>query len=80
LVDGPLATNSFFGSLLSECLSRPVYLSAGDTGNTRAACFLAGFTESPASPIKPAEPIALKELSAYRERWRREVLRHKTAG
>lgn len=75
LVDGPLATNPFFGSLLSECLSRPVYLSAGDSGNTRAACFLAGYADLPAAPMKAAEQIALKELSAYRELWRREVLR-----
>jgi sugar (pentulose or hexulose) kinase len=75
LVDGPLATNPFFGSILSECLSRSVHLSAGDSGNTRAACFLAGFADSPAAPTKAAAPIDLKDLSAYRELWRREVLR-----
>jgi len=75
LVDGPLATNPFFGPILSECLSRPVHLSAGDSGNTRAACFLAGFADSPAAPTNAAEPIGLKELSAYRELWRREVMR-----
>ena len=75
LVDGPLATNPFFGSVLSVCLSRPVHLSAGDSGNTRAACFLAGFADSPAATMKAAEPIALKELSAYREHWRRAVMR-----
>jgi hypothetical protein len=75
LVDGPLATNPFFGSVLSECLSRPVHLSAGESGNTRAACFLAGFADSPAAPMKAAEPIALKELSSYREHWRRAVTR-----
>jgi sugar (pentulose or hexulose) kinase len=75
LVDGPLATNPFFGSLLSECLSRPVYLSSGESGNTRAACFLGGFADSPAAPATAAPPIAMKELSAYRELWRREVAR-----
>jgi L-fuculokinase len=75
LVDGPLATNQFFGSLLSECLSRPVHLSAADSGNTRAACFLAGFSDSPAAPTKTATPLDLKELHAYRELWRREVMR-----
>jgi sugar (pentulose or hexulose) kinase len=73
LVDGPLATNPFFGSLLSECLSRPVHLSAGDSGNTRAACFLAGFSDSPVAPTKAASSIHLKELGAYRELWRRAV-------
>jgi hypothetical protein len=75
LVDGPLATNPFFGSLLSECLSRPVHLSEGDTGNTRAACFLAGFTDSPAAPTKVATPMDLKELRVYRDHWRREAMR-----
>lgn len=75
LVDGPLATNPFFGSILSECLSRPVHLSAGDSGNTRAACFLAGFADSPAAPTKAPAPLAVRELSAYRDHWRREVLR-----
>ena len=75
LVDGPLATNPFFGSILSECLSRPVGLSTGESGNTRAACFLAGCANSPAAPTKAAAPLALDELGAYRELWRREVMR-----
>lgn len=75
LVDGPLATNPFFGSVLSACLSRPVHLSTSDSGNTRAACFLAGFADSPAAPMKVAEPLQLKELDIYRESWRREVMR-----
>jgi sugar (pentulose or hexulose) kinase len=73
LVDGPLATNPFFGSILSDCLSRPVYLSAGDTGNTRAACFLAGFADAPVAPTHAAEAIHIKELRMYRDHWRREV-------
>lgn len=75
LVDGPLATNPFFGSILSACLSRPVHLSSGDSGNTRAACFLAGFSESPAAPTRAAAPLDLNELGAYRELWRRETMR-----
>lgn len=75
LVDGPLATNAFFGSILSDCVSRPVYLSAGDTGNTRAACFLAGFADAPVAPTHAAEAIHLKELRAYRDQWRREATR-----
>ncbi|MET0533619.1 MAG: FGGY family carbohydrate kinase [Steroidobacter sp.] len=75
LVDGPLATNPFFGSLLATFLSRPVHLSAGDSGNTRAACFLAGFIDSPTAPMKEAAPISLRELNTYRESWRREAMR-----
>ena len=72
LVDGPLATNPFFGSILTECLTRPVHLSA-DAGNTRAACFLAGFPDTPAAPLKAATQIAFKGLADYRESWRREI-------
>lgn len=75
LVDGPLATNPFFGSILSACLSRPVHLSAGDAGNTRAACFLAGCSDSPAAPTRAAAPLDLEQLGAYRTLWRREVMR-----
>lgn len=73
LVDGPLATNPFFGSILAECLARPVHLSAGDAGNTRAACFLAGFANSPAAPVTAATQVAFKGLAGYRESWRREI-------
>ena len=75
LVDGPLSTNPLYGSILSACLSRIVCSSTGESGNTRAACFLAGFADSPAAPTKTAAPIDLKELTAYRDLWRKEVMR-----
>jgi L-fuculokinase len=75
LVDGPLATNPFFGSLLSACVARPVYLSAGDAGNTRAACFLAGFADASAASMNAAAPGTFEGLREYRELWRRQLVR-----
>lgn len=71
LIDGPLATNPLFGSLLAGCLpGRAVWLSPGDGGNIRAACYLAGFHEAPSETMTAAPPLALKSLSAYRDAWR----------
>jgi sugar (pentulose or hexulose) kinase len=76
LIDGPLATNPLFGSVLAGCLSeRAVWLSPGDGGNTRAACYLAGFRDAPAEPMVAPTPLVLKSLPAYREAWRELVMR-----
>lgn len=76
LIDGPLATNSLFGSVLACCLpGRSVWLSPGDGGNTRAACYLAGFHDAPAEPMTAAGPLVLKSLPAYRDAWRDLVTR-----
>jgi len=71
LIDGPLATNAFFGSLLASCLpAQHVFLSTGDGGNARAACYLGGFTQTPTQPLQAANGLELKEFRAYREVWR----------
>lgn len=76
LIDGPLATNPLFGSVLAACMpTRSVWLSPGDGGNTRAACYLAGFQDFPSQAMKPAPPLTLKALSEYRHAWRGLVLR-----
>lgn len=76
LIDGPLATNPFFGSLLASWLpTQRVLLSAGDGGNTKAACYLGGFTDAPSQSLKAVDPLTNKYLHAYREAWRRQVLR-----
>jgi sugar (pentulose or hexulose) kinase len=76
LIDGPLATNPFFGSILASYLpSHPMLLSTGDGGNTRAACYLGGFPDAPTQPMQAAGALGMKSLSAYREAWRKEVLR-----
>jgi len=70
LIDGPLATNPLFGSVLAACLpTRSVWLSAGDGGNARAACYLAGFPDAPSQSMTTAAPLAMKSLSAYRNAW-----------
>lgn len=71
LIDGPLASNPLFGSILAALLAeRSVALSAGDGGNTRAACYLAGFHSAPASRMTRAAAANLKSLPAYRRAWR----------
>jgi sugar (pentulose or hexulose) kinase len=75
LIDGPLATNPLFGSILGELMpTRSVQLSRGDGGNTRAACYLAGFHDAPAPPMTQPPALSLKSLPAYREAWRKLVL------
>ena len=76
LIDGPLATNPLFGSVLAACLpSRSVWLSPGDGGNMRAACYLAGFPDAPTQPMTAPSAVALKALSSYREAWRELITR-----
>jgi sugar (pentulose or hexulose) kinase len=76
LIDGPLATNTLFGSVLASCLpGRSVWLSGGDGGNTRAACYLAGFQDAPATPMSAATPLTPQSLLAYRDAWRSFVSR-----
>ena len=76
LIDGPLATSALFGSVLAACLpGRSVWLSPGDGGNTRAACYLAGFHDAPSEPMTAAPPLVLKSLPAYRDAWRDSVMR-----
>jgi len=75
LIDGPLATNPLFGSILGALLpSRSVELSAGDGGNTHAACYLAGFHDAPSQLMTPATALTLTSLPAYREAWRKRAL------
>lgn len=75
LIDGPLATNPLFGSVLGALLpTRSVALSSGDGGNTRAACYLAGFDDAQAPAMTPAAAMTLKSLPAYREAWRKRAL------
>jgi sugar (pentulose or hexulose) kinase len=74
-IDGPLATNPLFGSILGALLpERSVELSTGNGGNTRAACYLAGFHDAPSPAMTPATPVILKSLPAYREAWRKQLL------
>ena len=76
LIDGPLATNPLFGSVLAACLpARSVWLSPGDGGNTRAACYLAGFPDAPTQPMTAAAPAAMNALPSYRNVWRALIAR-----
>jgi L-fuculokinase len=76
LVDGPLATNPLFASLLAAFLAgRSVRLNPGAAGNRRVACHLGGVQVSRVESMTLAEPLALASLPAYRRAWRERVLR-----
>ncbi|HEY0943499.1 MAG TPA: hypothetical protein VGE08_25670 [Steroidobacter sp.] len=71
LIDGPLATNPLFGSVLATCLpDRAVLLSSGTSGNARAACYLAGFQDASSESVAATTPVTIKSLPAYRDAWR----------
>ncbi|HEY5810893.1 MAG TPA: hypothetical protein VIT67_23180, partial [Povalibacter sp.] len=74
LVDGPLASNPLFASLLATWRPRArVFANSGAGGVcSRAATYLAGFGAAPAiSTI--AAPLRIDGLDAYRETWRRQL-------
>jgi sugar (pentulose or hexulose) kinase len=69
LIDGPLASNPLFGSLLAAFTGSIVELQAGEVGGARAALFLAGKNVG-RIPVKRAEAIEIPELLAYHASWR----------
>jgi L-fuculokinase len=69
LIDGPLASNPLFGSLLAALTGSIVELQAGEVGGARAALFLAGKNVR-RIPVKRAEAIEMPELPAYHASWR----------
>jgi L-fuculokinase len=73
LIDGPLAGNPLFGSLLATFTGSVVELQAGEVGGARAALFLAG---QPVGriPVHRADVIHLPEALAYHTLWREQVL------
>lgn len=74
IVEGPLAANPLFGSLLATLISsQPVYLSI-DGGHALAACYLAGFTNAPAPTLKAVSPVSIEQLREYRRSWRDAVM------
>ena len=72
LIDGPLASNPLFGSLLALLTGSIVELQAGEVGGARAALFLAGENVG-RIPVKRAEAIELPELRAYHASWRAQL-------
>jgi L-fuculokinase len=69
LIDGPLASNPLFGSLLATLTGSIVELQAGEVGGARAALFLAGKSVG-RIPVRRAEALDVPELRAYHASWR----------
>lgn len=74
LVDGPLASNPLFASLLATWRPRArVFVNSGAGGVcARAATWLAGFGTAPA-PSTIATAFKVDGLDAYRDAWRRQL-------
>jgi L-fuculokinase len=74
LIDGPLAVNPLYGSLLATwSAGRRVFAAGASGGYASAVCFLAGFPDVPAPPAKRLHPLELAALREYRAAWRESL-------
>ncbi|MBC8027013.1 MAG: L-fuculose kinase [Steroidobacteraceae bacterium] len=74
-VDGPLARNPLFASLLAACVPAGSVRSFTQGGGTRVATYLAGFPAS-ATPIAEPQtvvPLRLPGLLDYQAKWRHRL-------
>ncbi len=63
LIDGPLAVNPVYGSLLATWRPEKRVFAAGATGGYAAAvCYLAGFPDVPAGPLTRVHALELPAL------------------
>lgn len=69
LIDGPLANNALFGSVLAALTGASVQLQLGEVGGARAALFLAG-QQVGTVPLRSANAVELPELDDYYATWR----------
>lgn len=73
LIDGPLAENLLFGSLLTTLTSARVRLQTGEVGSARAALFLAGRDVGKIA-LRSVEAIAMSGLDEYYAEWRQRAI------
>lgn len=73
LIDGPLAANSVFGSVLAALTGRTVRRNFGEAGGARVALHLAGFKVK-SEILSVARAAHMPELPAYEALWREKVL------
>ncbi len=74
-VDGPLARNPLFASLLAACVPAGAVRTYAQAGGTRVAAYLAGLPAS-ATPIAEPQivaPLRLAGLADYQAKWRRRL-------
>lgn len=79
LIDGPLADNALFGSLLAALTAAPVSVQSGEVGSARAALFLSGHDVGKVA-LRSVEAIEMQGLLEYYAQWRERVDLHATYG
>jgi sugar (pentulose or hexulose) kinase len=74
-VDGPLARNPLFASLLAACVPAGSVRAYAQGGGTRVATYLAGLPASatPAADPQTVVPLRLTGLLGYQAKWRQRL-------
>ncbi len=74
-VDGPLARNPLFASLLAACVPAGTVRTFPQGGGTRVATYLAGLSAAatPAAEPQTVVPLQLPGLPEYQARWRHRL-------
>lgn len=74
LIDGPLASNPLFPSVLAALRPARVFAVSGTSGVcVRAANYLAGLNGPPVDSLSPIAPLDLPALASYRAAWRAQL-------
>ena len=69
LIDGPLADNTLFGSLLAALTDTSVRVQSGEVGSARAALFLGGHDVGKVA-LQSVEAIQMPGLDEYHSEWK----------
>jgi sugar (pentulose or hexulose) kinase len=72
-VDGPLARNPLFASLLAACVPVGAVRTYPEGGGTRVAAYLAGMRAPDTGTLQSVIPLRLPGLLDYQARWRHRL-------
>lgn len=72
-IDGPLARNPLFGSLLGACVPVGTVLTYPEGGGTRVAAHLAGLRSPQAGALRSVAPLRIPGLLEYQANWRHRL-------
>jgi sugar (pentulose or hexulose) kinase len=72
-IDGPLARNPLFASLLGGCVPAGSVRTYAEGGGTRVAAHLAGLSSAPAGVLLNVMPMKIPGLLEYQANWRHRL-------